>query len=61
VYTPQTPFFNAGAYGATSRSSSSTGGIETLDDDELRVLTSPDLGHVMSGHALYRTIAAGPR
>jgi Zn-dependent protease with chaperone function len=29
-----------------------------LDDDELRVLLSHELGHVMSGHALYRTIAA---
>ena len=32
--------------------------IELLDDDELRVLLSHELGHVMSGHALYRTIAA---
>jgi len=29
-----------------------------LDDDELRVLMAHELGHVMSGHALYRTIAA---
>ncbi len=29
-----------------------------LDDDELRVLLSHELGHVMSGHAFYRTIAA---
>ena len=32
--------------------------IELLDDDELRVLMAHELGHVMSGHALYRTIAA---
>jgi Zn-dependent protease with chaperone function len=32
--------------------------LELLDDDELRVLLSHELGHVMSGHALYRTIAA---
>ncbi|MBA2457744.1 MAG: M48 family metallopeptidase, partial [Gemmatimonadales bacterium] len=32
--------------------------IELLDDDELRVLLAHELGHVMSGHALYRTIAA---
>ena len=32
--------------------------IELLDEDELRVLLSHELGHVMSGHALYRTIAA---
>ncbi len=30
----------------------------SLDDDELRVLLSHEMGHVMSGHALYRTIAA---
>ena len=32
--------------------------LELLDDDELRVLLAHELGHVMSGHALYRTIAA---
>jgi Zn-dependent protease with chaperone function len=29
-----------------------------LDDDELRVLLAHELGHVISGHAFYRTIAA---
>ena len=44
---------------STSRSSCSIRRrIELLDDDELRVLLSHELGHVMSGHALYRTIAA---
>jgi Zn-dependent protease with chaperone function len=28
-----------------------------LDDDELRVLLAHEMGHVVSGHALYRTIA----
>jgi Zn-dependent protease with chaperone function len=59
LYVTQTPFFNAGAYGIDSpfivvHSSA----IELLDDEELRVLLSHELGHVMSGHALYRTIAA---
>ena len=31
--------------------------LELLDDDELRALLAHELGHVMSGHALYRTIA----
>src|SRR3982751_309427 len=59
LYVSQTPFFNAGAYGLDSpfivvHSSA----IELLDDDELRALLSHELGHVLSGHALYRTIAA---
>jgi len=32
-------------------------GLELLDDDEIKVLLAHELGHVMSGHALYRTIA----
>jgi Zn-dependent protease with chaperone function len=31
--------------------------LEMLDDDELRVLLAHEMGHVVSGHALYRTIA----
>jgi len=59
LYVTQTPFFNAGAYGIDApfivvHSSA----IELLDDAELRVLLAHELGHVMSGHALYRTIAA---
>ena len=59
LYVSQTPFFNAGAYGIDKPFIviHSTA-IELLDDDELRVLLSHELGHVMSGHALYRTIAA---
>jgi Zn-dependent protease with chaperone function len=59
LYVTQTPFFNAGAYGIEApfivvHSSA----IELLDEDELRVLLSHELGHVMSGHALYYTVAA---
>jgi Zn-dependent protease with chaperone function len=59
LYVSQTPFFNAGAYGLDApfivvHSSA----LELLDQEELRVLLSHELGHVMSGHALYRTIAA---
>jgi Zn-dependent protease with chaperone function len=59
LYVTQTPFFNAGAYGIDSPFVvvHSTA-IELLDEDELRVLLSHELGHVMSGHALYRTVAA---
>src|ERR671925_2336988 len=58
LYVTQTPFFNAGAYGIdTPFIVVHSAAIELLDDDELRVLLSHELGHVISGHALYRTIA----
>ena len=58
LYVSQTPFFNAGAYGVDHpfiviHSSA----FELLDEDELRVLLAHELGHVISGHALYTTIA----
>ena len=59
LYVSQTPFFNAGAYGIDKPFIVvHSAAIELLDDDELRVLLAHELGHVMSGHALYRTIAA---
>src|SRR4051812_11048783 len=59
LYVSQTPFFNAGAYGIDKPFIVlHSAALELLDDDELRVLLSHELGHVMSGHALYRTIAA---
>ena len=33
-----------------------TGMVETADDDELRCLLGHELGHVLSGHAVYRTM-----
>jgi Zn-dependent protease with chaperone function len=59
LYVSQTPFFNAGAYGieAPFIVVNSTA-VELLDEDELRVILAHELGHVLSGHALYRTIAA---
>ncbi len=58
LYVTQTPVFNAGAYGIDNpfiviHSSA----LELLDIDEQRVLLAHELGHVMSGHSLYRTIA----
>ena len=62
LYVSQTPFFNAGAYGLDKPFIVvHSAAIELLDDDELRVLMAHELGHVMSGHALYRTIAADAR
>lgn len=59
LYVSQTPFFNAGAYGIDQPFIVlHSAALEMLDDDELRVILAHELGHVMSGHALYRTIAA---
>jgi Zn-dependent protease with chaperone function len=58
LYVSQTPVFNAGAYGVDDPFIVvHSAALEMLDDDELRVLLSHELGHVVSGHALYRTIA----
>jgi Zn-dependent protease with chaperone function len=59
LYVSQTPFFNAGAYGIDSPFIVvHSAAIELLDEDELRVLLAHETGHVISGHALYHTIAA---
>ena len=34
----------------------STASVEKLDDDELRAMLGHELGHVRSGHAVYKTI-----
>jgi Zn-dependent protease with chaperone function len=33
-----------------------SGAVELLDDDELRCLLGHELGHLLSGHAIYRTM-----
>lgn len=53
----QNPLFNAGACGVERPFIVlHTGLIERLDEPELRVLLGHELGHIMSGHALYRTL-----
>ncbi len=59
LFVSQTPVFNAGAYGVDAPFIViHSAALEMLDDDELRVLVAHEMGHVVSGHALYRTIAA---
>lgn len=59
VYITQTPIFNAGAYGIDDPFIVlHSAALEILDEDEIRALLAHELGHVMSGHSLYRTIAA---
>lgn len=58
LFVSQTPVFNAGAYGVDEPFIVlHSAALELLDDDELKPLLAHELGHVMSGHALYRTIA----
>jgi Zn-dependent protease with chaperone function len=59
LYVSQTPFFNAGAYGVDDPFIVvHSAALEILDEDEIRTLLAHELGHVMSGHALFTTIAA---
>ena len=59
MFVTQTPVFNAGAYGVDDPFIVlHSAALELLDDEELRVLIAHEMGHVVSGHALYRTIAA---
>ena len=57
VYITQTPLVNAGAVGVDRPFIIlNSGAVGMLDTDELRVLLGHELGHVVSGHALYRTV-----
>src|SRR5438046_8792333 len=57
LFISQTPFVNAGAYGMERPFIViNSGALRLLDDDEMRALLGHELGHVISGHALYRTI-----
>ncbi len=58
IYVSQTPVFNAGAYGVDEPFIVvHSAALELLTEDEMRVLLAHEMGHVVSGHALYRTIA----
>src|SRR5437016_11081210 len=57
LYVSQTPFASAGAFGMDEPFIIvNSGALKLLDEDETRALLGHELGHVMSGHALYRTI-----
>jgi len=58
LFVSQTPFANAMAVGFDKPFIVvNTGALELLDDDERRVILAHEVGHVMSGHATYTTIA----
>jgi Zn-dependent protease with chaperone function len=57
LYINQEPRVNAWALGLDNPFIVvSTGTIDLLDDDELRVVLGHELGHVLSGHALYSSV-----
>jgi Zn-dependent protease with chaperone function len=57
LYVTQTPLVNAGAVGFQHPFIIlNSAAVEMLDDDELRWLIGHELGHIISGHATYRTI-----
>lgn len=57
LFISQTPIVNAGAYGMEHPFIVlNSGAIRLLDDEELVFLLGHEVGHVMSGHVLYRTM-----
>jgi Zn-dependent protease with chaperone function len=58
LYVSQTPIVNAGAVGFEQPFVVlNSGALGLLDREEQRVVLAHELGHIMSGHATYRTIA----
>ena len=58
LFVSQTPFVNAMAVGFERPFIVlNSGALDLLDRDERRVLIGHELGHIMSGHATYTTIA----
>jgi Zn-dependent protease with chaperone function len=57
LFVTQSPFFNAGAFGMDRPFIVlNSSAVAALDDEEMHTILGHELGHVMSGHALYRTI-----
>lgn len=58
LYVTQTPFVNAGAVGFDKPFIVlNSGTLSLLDREEQRFILAHELGHIMSGHTTYRTIA----
>jgi Zn-dependent protease with chaperone function len=57
LFISQTPLVNAGAYGMDRPFIVlNSGAVRLLNDDEMTYLLGHELGHVLSGHVLYRTM-----
>jgi Zn-dependent protease with chaperone function len=59
LFIAQTPIVNAGAVGIDEPFIVlNSGTVDLLDDDELRFIIGHELGHALSGHALYKTMVS---
>lgn len=57
LYVSQTPLANAGAYGMDQPFIIlNSGTVNLLDDEELAFILGHEVGHIVSGHVLYRTM-----
>jgi Zn-dependent protease with chaperone function len=57
LFVSQTPLVNAGAYGMKKPFIVlNSGAVRLLDKDEMTFLLGHEVGHIMSGHVLYRTM-----
>src|SRR5687767_3443918 len=57
LFISQTPIVNAGAYGMQKPFIVlNSGTLRVLDKDEVEFILAHELGHIMSGHVLYRTM-----
>lgn len=57
LFVSQTPIVNAGAYGMDQPFIIlNSGTVNLLDDQELAYVMGHELGHIMSGHVLYKTM-----
>lgn len=57
LFVSQTPLVNAGAYGMDRPFIVlNSGSLALLDDEELAFLLGHEVGHILSGHVLYRTM-----
>ncbi|HEX7050549.1 MAG TPA: M48 family metallopeptidase [Longimicrobiales bacterium] len=57
LFISQTPLVNAGAYGMNRPFIVlNSGAVALLDEEELSYILGHELGHILSGHVLYRTM-----
>jgi Zn-dependent protease with chaperone function len=57
LYVEQSPLINGSAIGLDKPFIViTTGAVEKLDDDELRAVLGHEIGHIRSGHSVYKTI-----
>ena len=57
LFVSQTPLVNAGAYGMKKPFIVlNSGAVRLLDRDEMTYLLGHEVGHILSGHVLYRTM-----